>query len=125
MRLIFRRCPRSEPPLQPLERAFGVLTAVDARRAEEDHGVLNVLRLEPFPAFEILRQDPDRPCFCAFQELVIEIRKRLWGHGGQIRCRSRKLLGRSARSWEMLTTTTIEPAGRMPRLTSAPLMRVV
>ena len=59
------------------QRRFGVLAAVNARRAEEHDGVLDVLRAEAAQRLEILGQDADRPGFFAVEEFTIEIRKRL------------------------------------------------
>ena len=62
---------------QPLERLFGPLAAVDARGAEEHDSVLDVLRLEAAERFQILGQNSQRAGFVAFEELGIQIRKRL------------------------------------------------
>ena len=64
-----------------LERLLGVLAAVDARRAEEHDGVLDVLRLEAAQRLEILGEDPERARFFGFEKLGIEIRERLRMHG--------------------------------------------
>src|SRR5438874_10270410 len=48
------------PRLERVQRALGPLAAVDARRPEEDHRVLNLLLLEPSERLEIFRQDAYR-----------------------------------------------------------------
>ncbi len=80
MLVAFGRGPGAEPALETLERLLRVLAAVDARRAEEHDGVLDVLRLEAAQRLEVLGQDADRPGFFALEELGILVGKRLWVH---------------------------------------------
>ena len=80
VRVAARPGPRAEAAFEPLERLFGAFTAVDARRAEEDHGVLDVLRLESTERFEILGEDAERAGFFAVEEFRIGVRQRLRMH---------------------------------------------
>ena len=50
---------------------LGVLAAEDARRAEEDDRVLDVLRLESPQRLELLREDSDGPRFLAVEKLLV------------------------------------------------------
>jgi len=71
-----------------LQRALGALAAVDARRAEEDDGVLNFLLLESAQRLEVLGENPDWARLGALEELRVQVRQRLLGHKRQftIRC---------------------------------------
>src|SRR5215470_15629840 len=51
---------------QRAQRALGPLAAVDARRSEEHHRVLNLLFFEAAQRLEILRENPDRTCLRTF-----------------------------------------------------------
>ncbi len=65
---------------QVTERLFRVLAAVDAGRAEEHDGVLDVLRLEPAQRLEVLGEDSQRPGFFAFEKRRVEVGERLHVH---------------------------------------------
>src|SRR5207244_11726570 len=67
-----------------LQRTLGALAAVDARRSEEDDGVLDLLILEAPQRLEVLREDPDRPGLGAVEELGVQIRHRLLRHKGNL-----------------------------------------
>ena len=62
---------------QLCKRRLSVLAAVDAGRAEEHDGVLDVLRAEATQRFQIFGEDAERPAFFAVEEITIEIRERL------------------------------------------------
>jgi hypothetical protein len=55
-------------PFQALECRLGMGHAFHAGGSEEDDGVLDVLLFETPQGLEIFRQNPDRPCFVAFEE---------------------------------------------------------
>jgi hypothetical protein len=78
--LVHRLAPRPEATLERRERLFGMLATVNPRRAEEDDGVLNVLRLETAQRFEILGENPQWPCFFRFEKFLVAIRERLRVH---------------------------------------------
>src|SRR5262245_51920955 len=61
---------RSQRP----QRALRALAAVDARRTEEDDGVLDLLFPETPQRLEVLRQDADRARLLALEKLRIEVR---------------------------------------------------
>src|SRR5262249_26272005 len=69
---------------QRLQRALRAFAAVDARRSEEDDGVLNLLILEAPQRLEVLRQDADRPGLGALEELQVQIRHQLLRHNGNL-----------------------------------------
>src|SRR5262249_54809259 len=71
---------RMVPALKALERALGLNAAVDARGAEKDDGVLDVLRFQPPQRLQVLRDDPDRTRVVALQERGIHVRERLFVH---------------------------------------------
>ena len=75
------RAARLKAPLEPFERFARLLRAVNARRAEEDHRVLDVLRLESAQRFEILGEDTKRASFLALEKLLVPVSKRLGMHG--------------------------------------------
>src|SRR5262249_35024821 len=72
------------PRAQTLQRAFGALAAVHARRAEEDDGILDFLLPESLQRLEVLGQDPDRSRLRALQKLLVQIRERLLRHRGNL-----------------------------------------
>ena len=53
---------------------------MDARRAEEDHRVLDVLRFESTQRFEVLGEDTERASFLALEKLLVPVSKRLGMH---------------------------------------------
>ena len=65
------------------KRPFGALAAAGARGAEEDHGVLDVLRPEAPERLEVLGQDADRPRVIAREELRHQVGQGLRIHGAQ------------------------------------------
>ena len=77
MRFAFGRGASAGAPLETFERLLRGFAAVNPRRAEEDDGVLDVLRLEAAERLEILGQDPERARFFALEKLRIEVRERL------------------------------------------------
>jgi hypothetical protein len=53
---------------------------MDSRRAEEDHGVLNVFGLEPPKGFEIFGEYTQGSCLLTFEELLASVGERLRMH---------------------------------------------
>src|SRR5262249_24457065 len=60
--------------------AFGALPAVDPRRAEEHHRVLDLLLLESSERLEVLGEDSNGTGFLALEKFGIEICQRLLRH---------------------------------------------
>ena len=63
-----------------LERFARLFGAVDARRAEEHHRVLDVFGLEPAQRLQILGEDAKRARFFALEKLFVPVSKRLGMH---------------------------------------------
>ena len=51
-----------------MQRAFGAVAAVDARRPEEDDGVLDLLVGEPAARLEVFGEDADGAPFGALEK---------------------------------------------------------
>ena len=75
---------------QRVERLLGHLAAVNARGAEEDNRVLDVLDLEAAPRLEVFGEDADWPRVLALEEGVIEISLLLRTHPPIIDAHRRK-----------------------------------
>src|SRR5687768_7331999 len=73
---LYARAPAG-PLLQLLEGLLGRFAAVNARRPEKDHGVLDVLRLEATERLEILGENAKRACLFALQKRRVEVGERL------------------------------------------------
>src|SRR5262245_26726930 len=71
---------RHESAFEPLERLACLLWTVDPRRAEEDDGVLNVLRLESPQRFQVLGENAQRARLFALEKLLTSIREWLGLH---------------------------------------------
>ena len=82
------------------ERARRPLAAVDPRRPEKHHRVLNLLFLEAAQRLEVLGEDAERPGLGALEKLRIQVGQRLLMHHRWhfTRCYDRAFLGRRARN---------------------------
>jgi hypothetical protein len=64
--------------LDARDGARRVLPAVHARGAEEHHGVLDVLFLEPAQRFEVFGENPDGARFLGLQKVLGHVGERLF-----------------------------------------------
>src|SRR3954471_900639 len=72
--------PRTQSLFQLLQFLGRLLAAGNARRPEEDDGVLYVFVLEAAKRFEILRKDAQRARFLAVEKFLVGVSERLRMH---------------------------------------------
>ncbi len=71
-------------PGDVLECPLGALAAVNARRAEEDDRVLDVLLAEAAQRLEVLGNDANRAGLLALEEIAHQVRQRLTRHASTV-----------------------------------------